>query len=300
MDLINEYSPSSIIKTFNTWYFNFLLQRPILALYLNGIQTMSIVQSHGVDIYYEIHGEGSQTLIFAHGMGGNGAIWFNQIAAFFEDYQILVFDHRYFARSPCSEAEFEPAKFPDDIMEIMDKEGIDSAVFVCQSMGGWTGSQMAIHHPDRVDALVMSHTPGIFFHPDVRNEQPLDKLVSGIGEVYVSPALAADFPDKNISATILYAQISGFNNIKNSVIPQKIAEANIGINTDSIGGYNLPTLFISGDMDRLFPSTYIESLSSRVPGAEFVNLGAVGHSSYFELPMEFNRVLSAFLDKYEL
>ena len=261
---------------------------------------MSIIQSHGVEIYYEIHGEGSQTLVFAHGMGGNGAIWFNQIAEFYPDYRVVVFDHRYFARSPCSEAEFDPAKFPDDIMMIMDKEGIDSAVFVCQSMGGWTGSQMAIHHPDRVDALVMSHTPGIFFHPEVRNEQDVNNLVSGIGDVYANPALAADFSEKNITAAILYAQISGFNNIENSVIPKNIAAADIGINTDLIGGYNLPTLFISGDLDVLFPAAFIEGLSARVPDAEFTNLGQVGHSSYFESPVEFNRVLRSFLEKYEL
>jgi len=276
------------------------IKEPPSKIYLLGIQQMSIINSHGVDIYYELHGEAERTLIFAHGMGGNGAIWFNQIAEFCQDYQVLVFDHRYFARSPCSKDQFDPAKFPDDIIKIMDKEGIDSAVFVCQSMGGWTGSQMAILYPDRVDGLVMSHTPGIFYHPEVKNEQQVDALVSGIGDVYTSPALAADFPEKNMTATILYAQISGFNNIENSVIPRKIAEAEIGINTDSIGGYNIPTLFITGELDNLFPAAYIQKLSTCVPEAEFSNLGQVGHSSYFESPIAFNSELRSFLKTYEL
>ena len=58
---------------------------------------MTYVNSHGVDIYYEQMGEGDKVLVMAHGMGGNGAIWFNQVAAFSDDYRILVFDHRYFA-----------------------------------------------------------------------------------------------------------------------------------------------------------------------------------------------------------
>ena len=89
---------------------------------------MSIVNSHGVDIYYESHGNAKNTIVLAHGMGGNAAIWFHQITEFYKDYRVIAFDHRYFARSSCPPEQFLPALFPDDVMAIMDQEEIESAI----------------------------------------------------------------------------------------------------------------------------------------------------------------------------
>jgi 3-oxoadipate enol-lactonase len=261
---------------------------------------MSFVKSHGVDIYYESHGTADRTIVLAHGMGGNAAIWFNQVAEFYKDYRVIAFDHRYFARSQCAADLFEPAKFSDDVISIMDALNIESATFICQSMGGWTGSQMAVHHSERVNALVMSHTPGIFYHPEVVNNQEISDLVRQIGTGFASPALAFDFPEKNPAGAVLYAQVSNFNGIDNAVIPRKIGEAGIGVDTKTLATYSVPTLFVTGELDVLFPAEYIEALAATVPGAECVNLGQVGHSSYFEKPEEFNAEVRRFLARHHL
>ena len=53
---------------------------------------MAAVNSFGIDIYYEIHGNSNaeKTIVFAHGMGGNAAIWFNQIVRFRDHYLSLI------------------------------------------------------------------------------------------------------------------------------------------------------------------------------------------------------------------
>lgn len=262
--------------------------------------TMSFVNSHGVDIYYESHGESKDTIVLAHGMGGNAAIWFNQVAEFCKDYRVIAFDHRYFARSKCSVDLFDPTKFPDDVMAIMDQEDIEAAVFICQSMGGWTGSQMAINHEERVKGLIMSHTPGVFYHPEVSNNRDVSSLVSGNQTGFATSALAHDFPEKNPAGAALYAQVSNFNAIDRAVIPQKINAAGIGVNTQTLTTFSIPTMFISGDLDVLFPAEYIEKLAGTVPGAEHVNLGPVGHSSYFEMPQAFNSEVRQFLARHSL
>lgn len=252
--------------------------------------------SHGTRIYYEVHGEAQQTLILAHGMGGNGAIWFNQIAHFAPNYRVVTFDHRYFARSGCPVDHFNPAWFPDDVMAIMDAEEIDAATFVCQSMGGWTGSQMAVNHADRVEALIMSHTPGIFTHVSAVNDRrAVAELIGRRQGPFSNAALAEDYPGKNPAGAVLYNQVSSFNNIDPAVIPRAIAEANIAVDTETLADYNVPTLFITADKDVLFPPGYIEALATTVPGAEFANLGDAGHSSYFEIPDAFNARVATFL-----
>lgn len=261
---------------------------------------MSYVHSHGVDIYYESYGESKRAIVLAHGMGGNAAIWFNQVAEFCRDYTVITFDHRYFARSRCAVDLFDPARFPDDVMSIMDVEDIESAVFICQSMGGWTGSQMAVNHGDRVKALIMSHTPGVFYHSEAVSDRDVSELVTKITGSFNSPALAFDFHEKNPAGAALYAQISNFNGIDSTVIPKKIREAGLGVDTRTLSDYSIPTLFITGNLDVLFSAKYIESLSATVPGAELLNLGGVGHSSYFELPDVFNAGVRRFLAKHSL
>ena len=120
---------------------------------------MPYVTNQGVKIYYQRYGEGQRTMVLAHGMGGNAAIWFNQVAEFVDDFQIVVFDHRHFGRSECAPEYFLPAEFPGDALAILDELEIDSATFICQSMGGWTGLRTALRHPERVSCLVLSNTP---------------------------------------------------------------------------------------------------------------------------------------------
>jgi pimeloyl-ACP methyl ester carboxylesterase len=255
------------------------------------------ITSHGTDIYYEVHGSGDRTLLFAHGMGGNAAVWFNQLAAFVDQYRVIVFDHRHFGRSKCTEAEFKPALFADDALAILDQEDTNSAVFICQSMGGWTGSQVALNHRDRIDGLVMSHTPGIFYHTNAKNDgSAVADLVSQPTTSFHTPALAVDFPDRNFAGAVLYHQIAGFNDVDRAVVPRAIGEADIGVDTTTLDGYNVPTLFITADKDVLFPPDFIKALAGTVPGAGFKNLGDAGHSSYFETPDAFNATVADFLE----
>ncbi len=258
---------------------------------------MSRVSSHGQSIYYERLGEGDKTLIFAHGMGGNGAIWYQQLAHFAGQYSVVTFDHRYFGRSACSPDDFRPEWFADDVMAIMEAEAISSATFICQSMGGWTGSQMAVHHADKVDALVMSHTPGIFTVDDANYDprQTSQKVSEPPRAGFGNAALAADFPEKNPAGALLYNQISGFNDIDPGQIPRAIARAGIAVDVTSLKTYAVPTLFISAEKDDLFPCSYIEAVAQALPGAQYINLGDAGHSSYFELPEAFNQTVADFL-----
>ena len=96
---------------------------------------MQVRTVDGVDLYYEIYGQGP-ALVFAHGAGGNSASWYQQVPFFSQDYTTLVFDHRGFGRSRFNEDEFSSHFFAEDLEVILDHAGIDEAVLVCQSMGG--------------------------------------------------------------------------------------------------------------------------------------------------------------------
>ncbi len=109
-------------------------------------------------IYYEVAGEGPP-ILFAHGAGGNAAIWFEQIAPFSTRYTCIAFDHRCFARSPVDPASISIPQFRDDAIAVLDAVGTERAhrltlqdAFVSRSLSTLR-SRCPIHPPLRTTGI---------------------------------------------------------------------------------------------------------------------------------------------------
>src|SRR5260370_3339187 len=63
-----------------------------------GGEGMALATINGIELYYEVHGEGP-ALVFAHGAGGNHVSWWQQIPALAQSYRCVTFDHRGFGLS---------------------------------------------------------------------------------------------------------------------------------------------------------------------------------------------------------
>lgn len=254
---------------------------------------MSRVETHGASIYYEVTGEGP-AIVFAHGAGGNAASWWQQVPEFSKNHKVITFDHRLFGRSTCSPDDFQPRLFGEDLIAILDAEGIQQCALVCQSMGGWTGMRMALDHPDRVSCVVYSHTTATIM------SEASQKLAAELADERSSlpletRAVAYDYPDKNPNGNYLYNRISSFNVNMDRSLLVRMRETDVVTSPEQLQSYTVPTLFITGDKDAIFPPQIIELVASYVPGAQVQNLGNTGHSSYFEIPERFNKAVGAFL-----
>ena len=254
---------------------------------------MSYAENGNARIYYESYGSGP-ALIFAHGAGGNASSWWQQVPHYVDRYHVITFDHRGFGRSTCPDDELDFDCFVDDLVCIMDSEKIQSAILVCQSMGGWTGLGMALSHPERVDALVMSHTGGGISSTEIAEEaKKTSARRKEITNPFGSWAVAPDFPDKNVRASHLYNQIGSFNtNLERN---KMLGGLRNPVNPESLKGYDIPTLFITAEQDLVFSPKMIGLASAFVPGSKVKNLGDAGHSSYFEVPQLFNQTVDDFL-----
>ena len=83
-----------------------------------------------------------------------------QVPVFSADHHVVVFDHRGFGRSVCPPEQQSAVHYEADVTAVMDAAGIDRAVIVCQSMGGWTGVRTAVYRTDRVHGVLLGNTPG--------------------------------------------------------------------------------------------------------------------------------------------
>ena len=60
------------------------------------------VDSNGERIYYEMWGDGAETVILGHGMGDSHPFWYQQVAGLAERYRVVTWDQRGFGRSGAS------------------------------------------------------------------------------------------------------------------------------------------------------------------------------------------------------
>jgi len=255
---------------------------------------MPLTSLNGITLYYESTGTG-ETVTFLHGAGGNHMSWWQQVPYFSHTYRCLTLDHRGFGRSTDPQTE-GATRFADDLEALLDELGIARTALVAQSMGGRTASQFLLQHPQRVSAVVMCDTLGILAWKDlnVRREQLRTQRLSTAGESgllsrgYMAPGFIKSQPDM----TFLYQQVQGWNPPRGETSPP------VTTSQDELATISVPMLFIVGSEDPVLPAEIVREVVDAIPGADFLEFGACGHSVYWENAPDLNRALDAFLAKH--
>ncbi|MGE3077256.1 MAG: alpha/beta fold hydrolase [Dehalococcoidia bacterium] len=251
----------------------------------------------GGELYYEVHGSGPDTIVFAHGGGGNHISWYQQIPHFRGRFRCITFDHRGFGQSADHSGEARAA-FGRDLDELLKHLNIESVVLVAQSMGGFTCLPFAVKNPRRVKALLMADTfLGIWDeHLLAEMAKAVEAAVGSAAAGAQTRMLGPSFVRDNPTGTFLYQQLRELTPPR----PTSGTALSFGVESgavlpEQLSSLTMPVQFIAGEHDEIIPSHLIEAASRMVPGASFLSVPDAGHSVYFEKPQVFNRILDDLL-----
>jgi len=113
----------------------------------------------GVTLAVEVTGEGP-ALLLVHGLGGAKEDFADHLDALGRDHTVAVFDHRGHGASdkPNDPEAYSFARLVADTLAVADAVGFTSFRLLGHSMGGMVARKIALHAPDRVEALVMMDT----------------------------------------------------------------------------------------------------------------------------------------------
>lgn len=252
-------------------------------------------------IYYEVEGAGPM-LVFAHGLGGNHLSWWQQVPYFRGRYTCVTFAHRGFAPSNAL-AGPDPAEYAGDLAALVDHLGASDIRIVAQSMGGWTALEYALAQPDRVRALVLASTagtiaraPSLFADPGQlpawERKAAASMAIMQASNIHVAAGerLAREQP----AAHFLYQEIDALSGIDKLSLRQRL-QASLVRPAEVLRTLNVPTLWLTGDEDVVYPPFLSDILAPMMPRAEVAQVRQAGHSVYFERPAEFNRIVDEFL-----
>ncbi|MDP3856882.1 MAG: alpha/beta hydrolase [Stagnimonas sp.] len=113
---------------------------------------MAIFERAGIQLFYEIHGEGPAVLLI-HGLGSSGLDWEYQLPAL-RGYQVISVDLRGHGRSTRgAKIPISIELFAQDLAALLEHLGIASAHVVGLSLGGGVAFQLALDQPARVRSL---------------------------------------------------------------------------------------------------------------------------------------------------
>ncbi|MBA0806731.1 hypothetical protein Gohar_022589 [Gossypium harknessii] len=107
-----------------------------------------------------IIGSGSETMVLAHGFGGDQSLWDKILPYLTKHYQVLLFDWLFSGAvkypnlyDPLRYSSFDA--FADDLIALMDELHLTSSVFVGHSMSGMIGCIASIKRPQLFSGLIL-------------------------------------------------------------------------------------------------------------------------------------------------
>lgn len=236
-------------------------------------------------------------VVFLHAFPLNGGMWEGQ-RSLLGSRPVLTPNFPGFGGRPPGASDL--GGFASAILSDMDEAGIDGAVVVGLSMGGYVALRLMALAGERVQGLVLADTragPDDEAGRGRRTEQAARVRREGMGWLAdaMAPALLGkttlrERPEVEAAAREM---IDGGN-------PEGVSRALEAMrdrpdSTGILGGIDVPVLVVVGEEDTLIPVGEARKIAEGVGNGRLEVLPGAGHLSNLEDPNAFNRVLMSFL-----
>ena len=113
---------------------------------------------NGVELYYEEHGTGSETIFFAHELLWSCRLFDAQIAVLKERYRCIAFDHRGQGQSQITRGGYDLDTLCEDTAALIEALGGAPCHFLGLAMGGVIGLHLAARRPELLTSLLLLST----------------------------------------------------------------------------------------------------------------------------------------------
>jgi pimeloyl-ACP methyl ester carboxylesterase len=113
-----------------------------------------VVQTNGVNLYYEVHGQGTPLLLL-HAGSLTCDSWQPYLPAFTEHYRVITPDSRGHGRSESPPGALSYRLLADDAVGLVRALGVQKPLIVGFSDGGQVALEIGMRYPDLPQALVL-------------------------------------------------------------------------------------------------------------------------------------------------
>jgi pimeloyl-ACP methyl ester carboxylesterase len=254
----------------------------------------------------------AQPIVFVHGLSGCWANWLEQLPVLARERRVVTLDLPGFGHSPMPSQQISMSGYARLLDRLLGELGIDAAVVVGNSMGGFIAAELAIAFPQRVERLVLISAAGISTtgHPGSLRAVPtlrrLETVLAATGGWVASKSdtvarrarlrdaalyVVARHPSR-LPAALAAEQIRGAGKPGFLQALQAVLDYDIRERLPEIA---CPTLIVWGDGDRLITVKDADVFEELIPDSRKVIFEDTGHMTMLERPAAFNALLKDFI-----
>jgi pimeloyl-ACP methyl ester carboxylesterase len=260
-----------------------------LTLAANGYASVN-----GLEMYYEIHGEGGVPLLLLHGSMGSLEMFRALLPALTNGRRVIAVDQQAHGRTADIDRPLRYEQLADDAAAFLGYLGVDRVDVLGFSMGAAAAWQLAIRHPQMVRKLVgaISYT----------NDGMYPEVLAGLQTFFTPTAFAGTPIDAD------YRKIApnpdDFPTLVLKV--QDLTRTATALPDETIRAIMAPTMIVIGDADIITPEHAVELFRLRgggVPGdfvpmppAQLAVLPGTSHMMLIARTEWLGSMIPAFLD----
>ncbi|VTU13182.1 3-oxoadipate enol-lactonase 2 [Variovorax sp. SRS16] len=243
---------------------------------------------------YSIGGDGP-ALVLLHPIGMDRSLWAPYMQHWLPRYRVIAADMLGHGESGPIRGSVSLADHACAVLEVIEAEGLASAVVMGVSMGGMVAQSMAIAAPDRVQGLVLCATAGGFPEASraaIRSRGDSSRRGDMSSEVIESTAarwFASDTPSELVERCCAKLALNDWHSW--SVNWEAISELD---HLSVLSRLTMPALVVAGDRDASIPVAVSKELADALK-ADFVVLENSAHFGAFDAPQRIEPVVDRFL-----
>jgi pimeloyl-ACP methyl ester carboxylesterase len=250
---------------------------------------MPKINRDGVDIYYEVHGNGPP-LLLTHGYSSTSAMWQGQIEALSRHHKLVLWDMRGHGQSdyPDERAAYSEALTVADMAALLDEVGAGRAIVGGLSLGGYMSLAFYRAYPDRVRALLIIDTGPGFRKDDARDAW--NKRAHETGDRFEREGLAVLKAASRERSSVSHRDALGLARAAHGMLTQRDARV-----IESLPDIRVPSLVVVGADDTPFLAAS-DYMAAKIPDAKKAVIPAAGHAVNIDQPQAFIDAVLPFLD----
>ena len=257
---------------------------------------MDWIEVNGVSLRYDIGGNGEETVILIHELGGSLESFDEVLPGFQKDFRVLRYDQRGFGLSEKTKT-LTLDGITADLSGLLDALKIDTPCHIAATaLGGGIALAFALGRPQKVKRLAVASpsTRGSSASHAAREER-IKLIEAGGMRASVETSLKTSYPE------ILRNNRERYNRYRNRWLSND-PEGFIAINrvlstfdlTSDLNRITCPTLVIGCKYDTIYPPELTKEVSEKIPSAKYIEV-ETGHFMAVQTPELFIKNILPFL-----
>ena len=263
----------------------------IAALLLTTAAAARAATVDGATIHWTSTGTGRQTLILVHGWTCDETSWKEQVPTLAKAYRVITLDLPGHGKSGMPKT-FSMEVFARAIEAVRAEAKVDKAVLAGHSMGTPVIRKYALMYPDRVSALVivdgLIQLPANGIQPGQPGRGPLPAVTVQAREAMVKgmfgPATTPALQDHILKMMMGAPEATAAGAMAATWDTSQLSDQKIAA----------PVLAVFAGTRALASEQAVKTL---YPNAEYHTIPETAHFLMMEKPAEFNRLVSAFVER---